>query len=250
VRPDLYQAMSRVESTHWWWTARRGIVDAMITGMRLPPDAHILEGGCGTGGNLTMLSRHGTVHAFEPNADACALALKHAKDVRRGSFPSDVPFPDGSMHLVALLDVLEHVDDDLQSLLRIRRCLRSDGHLLMTVPAYPRLWSSHDVLLHHRRRYTLTSAISKVKDAGFAIRYASYCNSILLPIAVVQRLGASIMDRSLHPAAMPRSRVNALLRRIFAAECKFHSQARSRLPFGLSIILWARRGQTQVVDTI
>ena len=243
MRPDQYQAMAQAEGIHWWWTARRSIVEAMIARMGLPADAEILEGVCGTGGNLPMLSRHGTVHAFEPDAGARAsAAARIAADVRAGSLPGDVPFADRSMDLIALLDVLEHVDDDRRALVRLRRCLRPRGHLLLTVPAGPRLWSSHDVVLHHRRRYTLASAIATVRAAGFTIRYASHANAVLLPVAVAGRVCAAILSRPPRPAAMPSPALNGVLRRVFAAERRFHARARSRLPFGLSIIVWARRG--------
>ncbi|MBA3708846.1 MAG: class I SAM-dependent methyltransferase [Planctomycetes bacterium] len=236
--------MARVEGVHWWWTARRSIIDTMIARMGLPQGAQILEGGCGTGGNLAMLARHGSVHAFEPDAGARALALQHGNqaDVRAGSLPDDVSVADGSMHLVALFDVLEHIDDDHRALARLRRCLRPRGQLLLTVPAAPWLWSSHDVVLHHRRRYTLASAIAVVRAAGFSIRYASHANALLLPIAVAERTHAAIFKRAPRPAALPPAPVNRLLRRVFAAECRFHAHARARLPYGLSIIIWAERG--------
>ena len=82
---------------------------------------------------------------------------------------------------VLLLDVLEHLDDDVAALVTARRALRPSGLLVITVPAYRWLWSGHDVALGHRRRYTARELSRVVERAELAVVHASYFNTLLFP---------------------------------------------------------------------
>jgi len=114
--------MSAQEGTHWWFVARRAIVDRLIRTQVAPrPDARILEAGCGTGGNLTMLARHGTVEALEYDGEARAFASERGvARIEAGMLPGTIGFGDQRYDLIALLDVLEHVEEDRASLAALR----------------------------------------------------------------------------------------------------------------------------------
>lgn len=167
-----YSSMSAQEADHWWFVARRAIIaDLIEKHVPLGPEARILEAGCGTGGNLAMLAQYGQLDALEYDADARALADAHGiGNIAAGALPDDIGFGTTAYDMIALLDVLEHIDDDVASLKALGGRLAENGSMLVTVPAVPWLWSDHDALHHHKRRYTREGFGQVVADAGLTIR--------------------------------------------------------------------------------
>ena len=232
----LYPEMAALEQQHWWFVARREILTKMLTTLPLPTDAQILEAGCGTGGNLAMLARFGQVHGMEANADAIGFAnAKNIAEVRAGFLPQDIPFADKQFDLIALFDVLEHLDEDAASLRALRARLKPNGYLIATVPAYPWLWSEHDTVHQHKRRYVAKNLRAQVAAAGFHVTYLSYFNTWLLPLIAALRLVSGGKDSD---AAMPSKWLNTLLHKIFASE-KF-LLGNVTLPAGVSLLVVAQ----------
>ncbi len=237
-----YRTMAAVEDHHWWFAARRRILASVLDGLALPAGAAVLEVGCGTGGNLPVLARYGRLHACEPDADARALAARRGLAVvEAGGLPDHLPFGTTPFDLIALFDVLEHVHDDQGSLRVLHERLRPGGHLVLTVPAYPFLWSTHDEVNHHVRRYTRDEVVRKLRQAGFGVRHATYFNTLLFPVVAAVRLAGNAAGRTGDDLTMPGRRLNTALARIFAAER--HVVPRWRLPFGVSILAVAGRSR-------
>ena len=232
---SAYASMSAQEQDHWWFVARRAIIDSLVRAhVPLPSGARILEAGCGTGGNLTLLAQYGMLDAMEYDADARALASARGLcRVEAGALPDAVGFGDTRYDLIALLDVLEHIDEDQSSLRSLGARLTSDGRLLLTVPAAPWLWSDHDVLHHHKRRYTHQGLLQVVRAAGLKVEVSGYFNSLLFPLAVVQRFAHQLLRQNAPLDARPSPLVNAALQRVFAAER--HLLGRIPFPIGLSL---------------
>jgi len=231
MHPSAYREMADTEGRHWWFTARRAILSSLISRLRLPERARIVEIGCGTGGNLEMLSAFGEVSAMEADDGARAIAAEKAGahvEIRAGRCPHDIPFAKGSFDLVCLLDVLEHVEEDLATLQAIGALLAPHGHALITVPAYRWMWSAHDEFLHHKRRYTSGELRRKVSAAGLQLGHISYFNTLLFPLAATARL------LKLSGTAVPARPINGLLHAVFSAE-RF-VVGRLPLPFGVSLL--------------
>lgn len=226
--------MAEQEQSHWWFTGRRRLIGALIERLvHLPASARILEAGCGTGGNLAMLGQLGKLEGFEFDPDARRLAERHGYPISFGALPDTVIEEDKTFDLVALFDVLEHIDDDVASLRTLGRKLNSSGTLLLTVPAMPWLWSSHDETHHHFRRYTRSSLTRAIRAAGLEPVQVGYFNTLLFPLAVVQRLFAKLRGNSVPTDQMPSPPLNKLLATIFAAER--HWVGRLPMPVGLSL---------------
>ncbi len=241
MNPDIYTRMAEIEGDHWWFRARREIVASLIKGLHLPPRARVLDAGSGTGGNLSMLGGFGEVVGMELDEGARALAArKTGAPVLAGRLPDQLPFPEGSFDLITLLDVLEHVEEDQATLEALARTLRPDGHLLLTVPAFPFLWSDHDVVHRHYRRYRLRALVNRVEAAGLRVTYASYYNTFLFPlIAAIRLMEKAAGMKGGHDLAVPSPWLNRLLGWIFASERRW--LGRVVFPFGVSIVLLARR---------
>lgn len=241
LNPDIYTRMAAIEDEHWWFRGRRAIVASMIQGLGLPSGASVLDAGSGTGGNLSMLLGFGDVVGMELDEVARRLASKKAGvTVVAGRLPDRVPFCEESFDLVTLLDVLEHVEDDQGTLEKLGNLLKPDGVLVLTVPAFPFLWSGHDVVHQHYRRYHLQSLVDRVEAAGLKITYASYYNTLLFPLIALIRLMEKVFGtKGGHDLAVPSPWLNRLLYRIFASER--HWLGKGVFPFGVSIVLLARR---------
>jgi len=231
----VFDRMAEQDSVHWWYVARRDILrDLIRREVTLPEQARILEIGCGTGHNFEMLRGFGRLDAIEVDAEARALASQRlGQSVASAPLPELTGIPDGAYHLIALLDVLEHVEDDRAALESIATKLAPGGRILATVPAYAWMWSAHDVVHHHKRRYSKRGLRAVVEAAGLRAERIGYFNSLLFPLAAAVRLAGKISGKDDSDDKMPSAPVNAVLRTIFGLER--HLVGRVPLPAGVSL---------------
>ncbi len=241
--PGALEIVAAVERTHWWYRARRrilhGVLDRELEGGR-PRGGSVLDYGCGTGANLPVVLRCGTV----TGCDVSPLALDFAR--RRGGYSrllaadgTELPFRDGSFDWLFALDILEHLDDAAAAR-EILRVLRPGGRALITVPAFPTLWGTQDDASHHLRRYRRGELPARLRAAGLEIRFASHLNMLLLlPIWIARRTIRALQlpvksENTLHPGW-----ANPVLEWIFGLEA--HLVPRVALPFGVSLLCVAAR---------
>jgi SAM-dependent methyltransferase len=244
MRDEMHALHAEHEATHWWYAARRQIVlDLLRRGLGTPDGTlRLLDIGCGAGGLLPYLAQFGAVTGVDPSPGAVAHAARHgAGDVHVGTLPDGLPFgPQDRFDVITLLDVVEHVAEDVQSLSVVNDLLEPDGTLVITVPAFPFLWSGHDVVNEHKRRYTRATLRDRLERAGFQVTLLSYYNAALFPPIAALRMTRRLVrgtEARADVGAVPAP-VNAVLRTVFAAER--HVLGRLPLPFGLSLIATAR----------
>jgi len=237
----LYEEFFEVEDRHWWFVARRSIIGAWIRKtLKLAPGAAILDVGCGTGGILADLSDTYETCGTDTSARAVELAQRRGiTDVHCCTLDT-FPFPNRRFDLITLLDVVEHVEDDVGLLSTACEMLREGGTILVTVPAYQFLWSHHDEVNHHKRRYTLGALRQTIHQAGFRLDRGTYFNTILFLPALVQRfmskLSSGHRDTLL---GVPPSPLNTMLKSVFSSEQYILPHV--SLPFGLSVLAAARK---------
>jgi ubiquinone/menaquinone biosynthesis C-methylase UbiE len=239
---EYFDVMADVADRHWWYRARRRLLTRMLAG-RLEAQGVALDVGCGTGETLTALSDAGAGTAIGTDLSHYALVLGARATGRNTvltSLAEHLPFADDTVSCVVAMDVIEHLDDDVVALRELVRVARPGATVYLTVPAYPFLWSDHDVRAAHRRRYTRPMLERSVRAAGIEIERSSYYNSFLVAPAVLVRrtpLGRFTADTDeetsmMHPA----------LDRIFMTLSRAEQWwlRRGRMPFGLSIVLIGR----------
>lgn len=245
MQQHTYRVMYEVEESHWWYVGRRRIirsfVEEAIANLGLSDGRpRILDVGCGTGGNLELLNQYGDAEGVDISEEALAFCRTRGLErVRRGA-AEQLPYEDNLFDLVTALDVVEHLDDDLEGLREMRRVLRPGGCALLFVPAFMFLWGVQDEVSHHRRRYRLPQLRDVVHAAGFKAERMSYANiTFFAPIL----LGRQLMRfTGLRPASENNinvSALNGMLGRVLGAESSWLRYA--NLPFGVSILCLARK---------
>jgi SAM-dependent methyltransferase len=231
----VYQQMAELDDRHWWYRARRKILAALIRReTQLPAKSKILEIGCGTGHNLAMLGEFGRVDALELDDEARAVAEK-----RLGRKAMMAPLPELSgvknrhYDLIGAFDVIEHIDDDSAAVASIATKLKAGGRFIVTVPAHQWMWSAHDVVNHHKRRYSKRALRELIENSPLKLERIGYFNSLLFPLAVADRLASKLRGNDDADLKLPPAPLNAALERAFAAER--HLVGRLPLPPGLSL---------------
>jgi SAM-dependent methyltransferase len=241
MQPDLYAEMVALEVKHFWFRARREVLEACLARF-LPENVPrvILDAGCGTGANFGMLGRFGNAIGVDVFHDACVYATrKHPGLIAQGKLES-LPVAKASIDLAVLLDVLEHVDNQQAVLAEMQRILRLDGLLVVSVPAFQHLWSNHDVVHCHRRRYKANELRRELEKAGFHIDYLGYFNTHLYGLVALTRfLKKHRVNEPRSDMRPPPKWLNALLYNVFRVE-KFWV-GRFAMPIGVSLLAVVRK---------
>jgi SAM-dependent methyltransferase len=159
-----------------------------------------------------------------------ARAASRGLTVHDGFLPDAILLPEQHFDLVVASEVVEHVQDDRAAVATLARLLKPGGILLLTVPAHPWLWSAHDVMNHHFRRYRKHQLHTLLVGAGLTKRRLGYAMCVLFPALAMARLlkGASHPDTkpdtkpgtpiAYTPSPAPPAPINTLLRLLFEAE--------------------------------
>lgn len=218
---------ARIEDDHWWFVGRRRIVRALLERLAPPGRGHaVVDVGCGTGATLAALTDGWRCRGVDASAEAVRLAgerfpaLELAREVdplSRGDWLAEAD-------VVLLMDVLEHVEDDFLLLSRVLGAMRPGAHLLVTVPADPRLWSPHDVSFGHLRRYDAERLALTWSGLAVRERLLSAFNARLLPgiravRALARRRGRAAGEAGTDFRLLPVG-LNRALTSLFAGEAR------------------------------
>ena len=180
----------RLEREHWWFKARVKILASVLKKhIPLNKPIKILNVGVATGATSQMLQQFGEVTSIEFDQDCCTFMNEVSNlNIQQGSITS-LNFADNQFDLVCAFDVIEHVEDDIKAASELERVCLPNGFIYVTTPAYQFLWSEHDVVNHHFKRYTLTTFRSLFTGRSIKNIKKTYFNSFLfLPIAVIRIL--------------------------------------------------------------
>ncbi|MEW6232043.1 MAG: class I SAM-dependent methyltransferase [Chloroflexota bacterium] len=239
------------EDRHWWFASRTRALLGMLDRAVPPGKLLVLDVGCGAGNMIHHLSRYGQVVGMDNFLKPLLICRGRGYQAQLGD-AAHLPYADSSFDLVAVLDVIEHCDDDQLALSECQRVLRPGGLLVLTVPAFPWLWSHNDEINRHRRRYTGGELKRKLSQAGSRVRRLAYNNFFIFPLAAGLILARKILGRKpalaapvtdeeayqveMEPVAPALNMALAGIGRLEAALLRFLD-----LPFGTSIICIAEK---------
>lgn len=244
MNKEEFDTHAALEDYHWWFRARRMILWEIIQKWIFPVPKTLLEIGCGTGGNLLFFqSRFARVVGLDLSPAAVRLARgRTALPIHEGDFRLLPPELWQEMELTLLADVLEHVPDDRAFVGDLLALMPVGGHLLVTVPAHPFLWSRHDEALGHCRRYRPQELLALFQGGQSRVLFSSPFNSVLLPAIALYRFLRPVRDDKplvSSDLSLPPGALNALLYQLFQLE-RFWVR-HFPLPMGVSHVLLLRK---------
>lgn len=243
-----YEEYFLLERNHWWFKARREILESLIRKFNIAGNnSSILNIGAATGRTTEMLELFGTVTSVEYDAHCCTFVKeKTGREFTQASI-TELPYGDNSFDRVCAFDVIEHVDEHKKAMQEMWRVCKPNGVIAITVPAFMFLWSRHDEVNHHERRYTRSDLERLAAEVKSEILFSSYFNFFLFPLIAITRLLTRIF-----PFVVKRSGSgsdfsysggsisNAVFYFIMRFEKLFLKSGIS-FPFGVSIILFMRK---------
>lgn len=232
-----FDVMSSAAGAHWWYQARRALVEQLLAG-RARPRGTAVDVGCGVGHTLATLRSLGYRRVLGTDLSPYALTRRAVDLPVLVADARNLPLADGEAGCILALDVVEHIRDEAAALGEWRRVLAPSGTLVLTVPAYQWLFSDHDRWACHERRYTRGRLERAVRAAGFAVERSTYFNSFLVPPAVVSR---KTPLRRWSTGSDESGSGRALPARVFGGLSRGERRLLRRVdvPFGLSVALVA-----------
>jgi SAM-dependent methyltransferase len=241
---DLLELTGRAEATHFWFRGFRAYVApaiASIAGSRR--NLRMIDCGCGTGYNLSMLSPFGKVCAFDLTADGARRARARGCPVARGDIQR-IPFASESFDLATSFDVLQSVPEDGTAMREIARILRPGGHAVLNVTAMEWLRGDHSLVWNEHHRYTRDTAARLLADAGLQKIRLTYLFGSLVPLMLAVRTAQKVMRPFRAPRGdadltVPMAPINAALTWIVEREAAL--SRRLPLPVGSSLLIVARK---------
>lgn len=228
------------EESHWWFRGRRAVIAALLERSRVAASPRLLDAGCGTGANLLAFSSLGRAVGIDPSAEAASFCRARGLFCVAQGRLGDLPFPPEQFDLLFACDVLEHVADDRRALVELHRVAAPDALLVVTVPAYRLLWSGHDDVLHHLRRYTAGMITRRAVESGWRPEVVTYFNSFALPAVVAVRLLNRRSSRGRSDLGRTPARLDPLLVRPLEWEARAIARG-FRFPAGVSLALTCRK---------
>ena len=238
----MYRIFSEIQKKHWWFVTRKNIVLDFIDRYLTKDDqVKVLDIGCGSGLMLNALEEVGQTFGMDMSDEAICFSKEIFNGrVEKGVLPDQLPYQDNFFDLITALDVIEHIDNDIDSIRALRSLLVPGGKCILTVPAYMFLWSSHDEMNQHKRRYTLSKLNEKLVQAGFTVEKISYYNTFLFPVVFLVRMLNNVLKRDgSSDMNMPGFVMNYVLKKIFGVE-KYLLRY-FNLPFGVSVLAVVRK---------
>jgi ubiquinone/menaquinone biosynthesis C-methylase UbiE len=240
----LLEATARAERDHFWFRGfRRFAAPLVADALEGRPRAAILDCGCGTGHNLSMLRHYGRAFGIDLTWSGLAFAHRGGERAVAQASATRLPFADATYDLVTSFDVIYALkdDDEARALDEMFRVLQPGGHLIVNAAAMDLLKGNHSVLAGEVRRYSRASLARRLTKPGFEIRRITYTNATILPLVAAVRLLQRVSghQESQQEISIPSWPINAALTGALAIEAAALRVV--NMPFGSSLLALARK---------
>ncbi|NWF75839.1 MAG: class I SAM-dependent methyltransferase [Nitrospirae bacterium] len=233
-----------LEENYWWFIGRRDIIIHLI--MKARKDIEILEVGCSGGPLMLSLKRHGfvNVNGIDISKEAIDLCKNKGLNEVLVSDAENTGLKNQLFDLIIASDILEHLRDDEKALIEWHRILKPHGKLLIFVPAFNFLWSKHDEVNHHFRRYSSFRLKKILSKACFEIERISYWNFLLFIPTSIIRLSQRLLFNNSKKNGDQLFQVNTFINKFLEIMIKFENRLLSagiNFPFGVSLFVLAKK---------
>jgi SAM-dependent methyltransferase len=234
--PEFSKRYRELYESHWWFRAREELIIKFLR-RKQPPGGWgaILDVGCGDGLFFRALAQFGDVEGIELAADVISPNNPFRERIHIGPF--DATFQPGKKYsLILMLDVLEHLAEPVDALRNAISLLQPNGSLLITVPAFRALWTSHDELNYHFTRYTKASFNQVADHAGLKTTESRYLFSWLFLVKLAVRAKESLFGSTPTIPGIPASGLNRLL--FWVSRMEDEILGRLPIPLGSSLLIF------------
>lgn len=252
--PEWFDILDRMQARHFWYLGRqRFLLHALRRHLPRtsgePGRRSMIDLGGGVGGWVAFLERR-LPGAFAEAAlsDSSVKALQRAggilpERVRRYQIDLLNLGWNDRWDVAFLLDVLEHIPDDVLAMREVARAIRPGGLLFVTTPALQSFWSYNDELVGHQRRYNRDDFQRLAKESGLQLCDSRYFMFFLSPLYLLARRKKVPVKSMSHEEMrdllaathrVPAAPVNTALRGVFSAETPLGHWL--RFPWGTSIL--------------
>ena len=248
MKKKVIEIYEQREKNHFWYQARRNILWSILNKGENEIEAStesrkiksIIEIGCGAGINLRGLSKEYTCIGIEPDPFLAKRAQENNEgmNIYKDGLPSDFHYLNRKFDYILLLDVLEHINDDYAALRSLSPVLAKHGKIIINVPAHPWMWSAHDKVAKHHRRYTKKNLISILEQSNLEVLSIRYWGAWPLLSAFFARkilVNKNVDDDYTLSSNTPAC--NTLARHLLISE--FNITKHIPIPFGLSLLVVA-----------
>lgn len=245
MEPNYAQHYRELWNRHWWWRSRRRFVLRLIEDIRRRQTIrHILDVGCGDGLFFEDLMAFAPTWGIEPDGQLLTPENPYRDRIDVGLF-GQTPNTLRCYDLIVMLDVLEHIEDDAAAVRTLAASLEPEGRVVLTVPALPMLWSAHDMVNHHFRRYTKATLRQRLEANGLVVErigyYFFWTTGPLLLRRWLRPSDAEGTDRGAYEVRIPGPVLNRLMQTI--SQWEHLAARRIRLPIGSSLFAIGRRAR-------
>ena len=244
MKENEYLHMFEEEEDHWWYAGMREVIRSLVPPASLPENPRMLDAGCGTGYSMGWFRVHydARITGFDYYPQGLAYCRRRGERELVQADAARLPFTKDTFDMVTSFDVVSHLATDssrAQALCEFLRVLKPGGRLLMRVPAYEWLKSSHDEDVMTYRRYSARELGAALTRAGFRPLHLTFANTILFPAAVCWRMlkkaGLAPAGSDVRAGTRGARWMNNALLAILKTEAAVLRTGGLRFPFGLSL---------------
>ena len=237
---EVYKRWDEENQKHWWFEGRKKIIYSILKNNIRKNDLKILDFGCGVGVNTKMLTEFGDVTCFDPSPEAIKFLKRKFNNDKKVLVEDSLDNCSEKFDLIIAADVVEHIENDNEEIIKLHKLLKSDGLFFATVPAYQFLFSIKDIKLHHKRRYNLFNFKKLISPFFNKIKISYYNFFLFLPISLAiiyyKFLRKDFIDKV---EKKPNKIINFLFYKIFSYESFLLNKV--NFPFGISIIFLGKK---------
>jgi SAM-dependent methyltransferase len=226
-----------LETNHWWFKGRRKYIIDLLKNTK--KDSKILDIGCSSGILLKDLEANGFAPQNLFGIDISEKAIANCKlNHLANTFVMDAQniTINETFDIIIASDCLEHLQADEKALQNWESLLKPNGTMYVFVPAFSFLWSYHDTINHHFRRYTKAELRTKLEKQGLVVQKASYWNfTLFLPVVIFRKISNLFKQKNTDNGDLKNTNsvVNKALLQLITLENKILKSL--NYPFGISV---------------